>query len=147
MTHRSLSSSIPSSAPGPTHEPARHLSRLTDKPIASSSSSNQNQYLLINNQTKKTHNNTIVPPPPPLTTCNQISSTPRRPLDESKSPEFQLQNRSKKSRPHEPTPKNFNSNNKTTTTPSSSSLAIDRQFCFSSAQLKYAISNKLPCFF
>ncbi|CAF1531773.1 unnamed protein product, partial [Rotaria sordida] len=27
----------------------------------------------------------------------------------------------------------------------SSSLTTDRQFCFSSTQLKYAISNKLPC--
>ncbi|CAF1477923.1 unnamed protein product [Rotaria sordida] len=143
MTHRSRSSSIPSSSPGPLQQPVRHLSRLTDKPIASSSI--QHQYQLINNQTTKAYTDiTIVPPP--STTCNQTSSTPRRPLDESNSSEFQLQSRTKKSRPHEPTPTNFNSNNKTTTT-SSSSLTTDRQFCFSSAQLKYAISNKLPCFY
>ncbi|CAF4301528.1 unnamed protein product, partial [Rotaria sordida] len=55
--------------------------------------------------------------------------------------------RTKKSRPHEPTPTNVNSNNKITTTTTSSSLTTDRQFCFSSTQLKYAISNKLPCFY
>ncbi|CAF4428967.1 unnamed protein product, partial [Rotaria sp. Silwood2] len=143
MTHRSRSSSIPSSSPGPLQQQSRHLSRLTDKPIVSSSI--QHQYQLINNQITKTHTDiTIVPPP--LSACNQTSSTPRRPLDESNSSEFQVQSRTKKSRPHEPTPTNVNSNNKTTTT-TSSSLTTDRQFCFSSAQLKYAISNNLPCFY
>ncbi|CAF4809355.1 unnamed protein product, partial [Rotaria sp. Silwood1] len=63
----------------------------------------------------KTHTDiTIVPPP--LFSCNQTSSTPRRPLDESNScSEFQVQSRTKKSLPHEPTPTNFNSNNKTIT--------------------------------
>ncbi|CAF2803067.1 unnamed protein product [Rotaria sp. Silwood2] len=54
----------------------------------------------------------------------------------------------KKPRPHESTPTNtnikFNSNNKIT---SSSSLTTDRQFIFSPAQLKYAISNNLSCFY
>ncbi|CAF3857364.1 unnamed protein product [Rotaria sp. Silwood1] len=109
------------------------------------SSSIQHQYQLINNQITKTHTDiTIVPPR--LSVCNQTSSTPRRPLDESNSSEFQVQSRTKKSRPHEPTPTNVNSNNKITTT-TSSSLTTDRQFCFSSAQLKYAISNNLPCFY
>ncbi|CAF3781294.1 unnamed protein product [Rotaria sp. Silwood1] len=118
----SRSSSIPSSSPGPLQQQSRHLSRLTDKPIVSSSI--QHQYQLINNQITKTHTDiTIVPPP--LSACNQTSSTPRRPLDESNSSEFQVQSRTKKSRPHEPTPTNVNSNNKTT---ASSSLTTDRQF-------------------
>ncbi|CAF1197314.1 unnamed protein product [Rotaria sordida] len=101
MTHRSRSSSIPSSSPGSLRQQARHLSRLTDKPIALSSI--QHQYQLINNQITKTHTDiTIVPPS--LSACNQTSSTPRRPLDESNSSEFQVQSRTKKSRPHEPTP-------------------------------------------
>ncbi|CAF1482926.1 unnamed protein product, partial [Rotaria sordida] len=76
MTHRSRSSSIPSSSssPGSLQQQARHLSRLTDKPIASSSI--QHQYQLINNQITKTHTDiTIVPPP--LSACNQTLSTPR----------------------------------------------------------------------
>ncbi|CAF4552080.1 unnamed protein product [Rotaria sp. Silwood2] len=99
MTHRSRSSSIPS--PGPLQQSARHPSRLTDKPITSSST--QHQYQLINNQMTKTHTDiTIVPPS--LTVCNQTSSTPRRPLDESNSSEFQLQSRTKTSHPYELTP-------------------------------------------
>ncbi|CAF4200869.1 unnamed protein product, partial [Rotaria sordida] len=142
MIHRSRSSFVLSPSSGPFQQSVRHLPRLTEKPITSSLI--QNQYQLINNQMTKTcTDNTIVPPS--LTVCNQTSSTPGRPLDESNSSEFQLQSRTKKSRPHEPTPTNSNSNNTTTTT--SSSLTTDRQFCFSSAQLKYAISNKLPCFY
>ncbi|CAF2928060.1 unnamed protein product [Rotaria sp. Silwood2] len=138
MTHRSRSSSIPS--PGPLQQSVRHLSRLTDKPITSSST--QHQYQLINNQMTKTHTD-ITTVPPSLTVCNQTSSTPRRPLDESNSSEFQLQSRIKKSRPYELTSTNFNAKDKRT----SSLLTTDRQFCFSSAQLKHAISTNLPCFY
>ncbi|CAF2803086.1 unnamed protein product [Rotaria sp. Silwood2] len=138
MTHRSRSSSIPS--PGPLQQSARHPSRLTDKPITSSST--QHQYQLINNQMTKTHTDiTIVPPS--LTVCNQTSSTPRRPLDESNSSEFQLQSRTKTSHPYELTPTNFYAKDKIT----SSSLTTDRQFCFSSTQLKHATSTNLPCFY
>ncbi|CAF1382014.1 unnamed protein product, partial [Rotaria sordida] len=67
-----------------------------------------NNPTLINNQITKTHTDiTIVPPP--LSACNQTLSTPRRPLDESNSSEFQVQSRTKKSRPHESTPTNVNS--------------------------------------
>ncbi|CAF4292606.1 unnamed protein product, partial [Rotaria sordida] len=106
MIHRSRSSFVLSSSPGPFQQSVRHLPRLTDKPITSSLI--QNRYQLINNQMTKTcTDNTIVLPS--LTACNQTSSTLRRLLDESNSFEFQPQSQTKKSSVHEPTPPNLNS--------------------------------------
>jgi hypothetical protein len=124
MTHRPRSSSISSPSAGPFQPAGRHLSKINDKPITSSSIQDQYQY-----QHQLINGNIELSKAPPLTTADgQLSSTPRRPLDDSNSSDFQPKRQTKKARPHEPTPTN-------------------RNFFFSPSHLKHAITSNLPCFY
>ncbi|CAF3755707.1 unnamed protein product [Rotaria sp. Silwood1] len=131
VTHHTLSSSIPS--PCPPQQTTRHLSRLMDKPIISSFTQ-QKQQLVNIHSTKTSFDNQNAP------LHNKTSSTPRRPLDDSNSPENQFRRHTKKPRPHEPTPTSLS-------TKFTSSSSTERQFRFPPFHLKHAVSNNLPCFY
>ncbi|CAF4451919.1 unnamed protein product [Rotaria sp. Silwood2] len=131
VTHHTRSSSIPS--PCPPQQTTRHLSRLMDKPIISPFTQ-QKQQLVNIHSTKTSFDNQNAP------LHNKTSSTPRRPLDDSNSPENQVRRQVKKPRPHEPTPTSFS-------TKFTSSSSTERQFRFPPFHLKHAVSNNLPCFY
>jgi hypothetical protein len=130
VTHHPCSPSVSSTQP--RQKATRHLPQLMDQPISPSPIQVQPQFGHIRTTKTSTGYSKVQP-------NSQVSSTPRRPLDESVASEKQSHRQYKKSRPHESTPSEI----PPTLAPSSSTS----QFSFPPLHLKHAVSNNLPCFY
>jgi len=133
MNHHPHSSSI--TLPPQDQESMRHLPRLMDQPVMLSDSQqlynrgHTHQAETISCSTNAPHH-------------NQSISTPRRPLDEG-SPDYQISQRSKKPRPHEPSPQTGT----TKKAPHTSPVTKENQHQVLPSHVKRAVTNNLPCFY
>ncbi|CAF1240231.1 unnamed protein product [Rotaria magnacalcarata] len=132
MTHHTRSNT---QSPSNRQQITRQLPQLMDHPINIDHIQEIHHRHHHQNQTSKTSIIERVTQSSPSSTNHQVSSTPRRPLEESGS-ENQYQRQIKKSRPHEITP----------SAPSQLSTTV-KPFHLPTAHLKRAVANNLPCFY
>ncbi|CAF3530794.1 unnamed protein product [Rotaria socialis] len=132
MTHHTRSNT---QSPLNRQQVTRQLPQLMDHPITFDHIQEIHHRHHHHNQISKTSTIERVTRSSPSSTNHQVSSTPRRPLEESGS-ENQYQRQIKKSRPHEITP----------SAPPQLSTTV-KPFHLPTAHLKRAVANNLPCFY
>ncbi|CAF3266940.1 unnamed protein product [Rotaria sp. Silwood2] len=132
MTHHTRSTA---QSPSSRLQVTRQLPQLMDHPITFDHIQEIHRHHHHQNQIPKTSIIDRHTRSSPSSTNPQISSTPRRPLEESGS-ENQSQRQIKKSRPHETTP----------SAPSQISTIV-KPLHLPTAHLKRAVANNLPCFY